>query len=349
MCLVLSLTACASEGSGQATDPSSTEGPSTTAEAAQTTPAPVTTTSVSEDSPVVDEGDWVVFQWVADGGSDGIFLIRPDGTGRHQLLPEMSGSEWHPDWSPDGSRIAFIHLTPEDRTELWVVNADGTGEEMLYRCDLPCNELGYPDWSPDGTLIYYGQSSNPGPEGIPATFEVGRYDLASRETSVVLTRDDGASAEQPRISPDGSRVAYTRLRETPAPGGAIFVSDLLDGPERQLTEWEGGGMHPDWTPDGKIVFDTFDIMVFQEIGFPANLFVMNDDGSDLQPITLFEGDPRASQPRVAPDGSGVVYTHLEGPGPGTRRMALIGLDGKGQRLLTPEPVDATHSQLRPVP
>jgi hypothetical protein len=67
--------------------------------------------------------------------------VRPDGTGLHQLVADLEGSEIQPDWSPDGERIAFIRVTPADRNELWVVDADGGDKTMLYPCELPCNTV----------------------------------------------------------------------------------------------------------------------------------------------------------------------------------------------------------------
>ena len=85
---------------------------------------------------VGDGEEWLAYQWI-DATGDGIYLARPDGSGQHQILTELAGSEIHPDWSPDGQRLAFVRITPEDQSELWVVNADGTGEELLYRARTP--------------------------------------------------------------------------------------------------------------------------------------------------------------------------------------------------------------------
>lgn len=279
-------------------------------------------------------------------------MVRPDGTGVHQLLSQDGGEQWHPDWSPDGNKIAFIRLTPDDRTELWAVGADGRDSQMLYRCDLPCNELGYPDWSPDGKAIYFGISADPSSDGPPKTFQVGRYDVSTGTTRTVLTRTDGPSAEQPRISPDGSMVAYTRVKEEKDKSieAALFVADLKGGRERQLTGWDMVAMHPDWTADSRIVFDTHDIMVFQEAAGPANLWIINPDGSHLKALTHYNhkaGDIRASQPRVAPGGSGITFTRLQGSGYGSRQLALIDMDGSKEGWLTPQPITGTHAELRP--
>ncbi len=223
---------------------------------------------------------------------------------------------------------------------------------MLYRCELPCNEIGYPDWSPDGSAIYFGTSADVVGDGPPTRFTVERYDLADNATATVLTRTDGPSAEQARISPDGTQVAYTRVREVPGKeiDAALFVADLAGGAERRLTPWEMVAMHPDWTADSRIVFDTFDIMVFPEAAGPANLWIVDLDGTHLTQLTQFAtGGPRASQPRVAPDGSSVTYTRLDGAGMGSRQLALIALDGASSGWLTPTPTAGTHAELRPLP
>ena len=72
------------------------------------------------------------------------------------------------------------------------------------------------------------------------------------------------------------------------------------------------------------------------------------DGSDLQQLTTFgDHDTRATQSRVTPDGTGIVFTQVDDGGR-TRRLAHINVDGTGMRWLTPEPIDGTHPQLRPL-
>ena len=316
-------------------------------------PTTVTPSVLPTEAPAVGDGEeWLAYQWL-DATGEGIYLARPDGSGQHQILRGMTGSEIHPDWSPDGQRIAFVRMTPDDASELWVVNADGSGEELLSSCEDPCNSFGYPDWNADGTRIYFSQDADAQANGIPRTFQIARYDLATREVEVVLTRQDGLTVEQPRISPDETQLAYTRFRDPAEPfaGSAIFVNAVTGGSERRLTEFDAFGAYPDWSPDGtRIVFNTFDLGAFQEIAVQVNLFTIRPDGSDIQRLTDYgENDTRATQPRWAPDGSGIAYTQVAGAGFGTRTAAFLPLDGSEAPWADFDPVIATHPTLRPIP
>lgn len=50
--------------------------------------------------------------WIAHQEFDGtqvrLWLVPPDGSGNHLLLPGFEGESVHQDWSPDGRRIALM-------------------------------------------------------------------------------------------------------------------------------------------------------------------------------------------------------------------------------------------------
>ena len=60
-----------------------------------------------------------------------------------------------PVWSPDGRRIAFTSR-PDDNSEIYVVNADGSGQRRLTR--NAAGDFG-PTWSPDGRKIAFERLS----------------------------------------------------------------------------------------------------------------------------------------------------------------------------------------------
>src|SRR5262249_20097049 len=105
---------------------------------------------------------------IAFVGNSGISTIRPDGTGIERLVDclerECAGLS-DPSWSPDGTRIAFRRDTPEDTSEIWAVNADGSHLTQITDCGSGSN-AGFryarracqdydPTWSPDGSTIAF--------------------------------------------------------------------------------------------------------------------------------------------------------------------------------------------------
>ena len=75
----------------------------------------------------------------------GLYTIRPDGSRRQRLF----GKTGRPDWSPDGSRIAFSR-----RDEIFTARADGGG---LRQLTSPGSD---PAWSPDGKQIAFGRDGD---------------------------------------------------------------------------------------------------------------------------------------------------------------------------------------------
>jgi Tol biopolymer transport system component len=74
-----------------------------------------------------------------------IFTMRADGSGRRRLTNDPS-IDANPAWSPDGLEIVFRSDRSPDGTELWKMNADGSGVVQLtlgpYQGGVD------PDWQP---------------------------------------------------------------------------------------------------------------------------------------------------------------------------------------------------------
>ena len=91
-----------------------------------------------------------------------IYLMDADARNKRNLTqhPDL---EYEPDWSPDGTQIAFAAEDGRIRgLDIHVINVDGTGRRRLtthFAMDTA------PAWSPDGAQIAF-QSSRDGPPGI---------------------------------------------------------------------------------------------------------------------------------------------------------------------------------------
>lgn len=332
----------------------------------ESTPATVTPVASPSSSPsasasaapVVDgastspsSGPWIAFQRQAPGGADGIFLVKPDGTDLHQLVPDLPGEEIHPDWAPDGTRIAFVNRAPgTDASSLWVVNADGSEPRKVASCDLPCNSWDYPDWpdaDPDGILLK--QDADPRPDGPPKRFEIARVDIAGGTITTLLTRSDGTTIEQPRLSPDGKWVAYSITKDafTDGSDSAVYAMKVKGGEEMRLTDWSVRAAHPDWLDPGTVVFNSDDLFLYNlGLGRLSNLYAVRLADKKTRALTDFTASGTGvTQPRVTPDGRLLVVKVADGGS--SRLIAWIAADGTRLEPLADGSLVGTHPQLQP--
>ena len=264
---------------------------------------------------------------------------------------------FHPDWSPDGKRIA-LDLGTDEGNEIWVVDADGTNATAIVRrsndCAISCGEASEPAWSRDASKVAFVRVQF-GASGLEAAV-VEVEDIASGDRRVVFRAPSRTALDDPRWSSDGQSIVFTMTRypETQintgtATGSAIAVISATDeGAEPVvMTDWSMFANYPDWRPGSdEIVFSTYDLGQFQATDEPSNLFTIKPDGSGLAALTSFgQAEQRATQPTWTPDGSRITFT-LVGQAAGfdnPRHAAFIGADGS---KLVDIGVDATHPRLR---
>jgi TolB protein len=89
--------------------------------------------------------------------SDELWRINADGSGRRKLtgtagVSAVNGAQGYA-WSPDGRKIVFtVGDWMSGDTEIYVMNADGSGQRNLTRHPGPDD---YAAWSPDGRKIAF--------------------------------------------------------------------------------------------------------------------------------------------------------------------------------------------------
>jgi Tol biopolymer transport system component len=171
---------------------------------------PVTTgTQVVEHLSVSPDGEWIVFASNRGDGQD-LYKLRLDG-GSPELVVDIEGDAFEPEWSADGSEIVFYSSLTEEG--LMVVSADGGATERITD-----PVAAGPAWSPDGlTIAFWG-----GPSGEDASelnvWLVSREAIGGAWGAPVQLTDFGCSA--PDWAPDGASLTCLRLGR----GGWVRVS-----------------------------------------------------------------------------------------------------------------------------
>lgn len=329
------------------------------------TPA-VEDTTTTEPAPIaLAPGDaWIVYEAPLYERDEGVGnrLVRPDGEDDHPATPQVpipkNGWQMHPDWSPDGSLLAFAVEDADDddkprelmTVDLWVSRPDGTAAERVLNCVLPCVEVDDPAWSPDGTTLAFAEFDEH--DGDPV-FSLRTLDVATRVVTTVVTATGTDQFAEPRWSPDGRRIVLEVSHWTDADElteTAIAVVDLgtAHPSPTVITEWSMWATYPDWHPiEDLIVFSTRPWKQLEQ--GPSNLYTIRPDGSELVQLTEFgAGETRAVQPTWTPDGVRIIFTAVEGTGFGDPTMAIIERDGtRLQSATSSGPIFGTHPRLRP--
>jgi Tol biopolymer transport system component len=118
----------------------------------------VTFNPASDHSPAWGPKGQIAFVSTRQG--NGIYVMNDDGTDVRRVTTfAPNRNEYRPNWSPDGSKIAFQadRDIPIGNTEIYVMNADGTGQQRLT--NYPGHD-DWPDWSPDGGQIAFSRGAS---------------------------------------------------------------------------------------------------------------------------------------------------------------------------------------------
>lgn len=179
----------------------------------------------------------------------------------------------------------------------------------------PMLEPSRPDWSPKGDLIAF-QGYRGG------TFHI--WLMKPDGTAVRQLTDGHGDDREPRISPDGTKVAFASDR---AMKGSydIWVADIATGKLTQKTTGEEEEYEPTWSPDGVSIAFVSGVGVARGHGVSVSgLDIKTIDASGtvhteytLPKMAAPAGDPlvqgsHLDSPAWSPDGKSLAYTVFSG-------------------------------------
>ena len=234
-----------------------------------------------------------------------IYVMDADG-GNRENLSSHPVHDMDPDWSPDGTKIAFVSRRTGEY-QIYVMDADGTNQIKLT--DGP-REKRYPDWSPDGGKIAFTVN------GVEPHIDVMDADGKNR-----VRLEDHAT--EPSWSPDGGQIAFVSWRDG---GDEIYVVDADGQGLERLTHDFLGGHNPSFSPDGQRI-----AYYGPHEGF-KHVFVMGADGKNRQRLT--RDQRHHSHPTWSPDGGAIAYVISKDLFFEDATLHLMTTDGKYLKQLT---------------
>ncbi|MDP9202238.1 MAG: hypothetical protein M3P26_09975, partial [Gemmatimonadota bacterium] len=243
-----------------------------------------------------------------------IYLMNGDGTNPRRLT-QNTHFDAFPSISPDGRRIVFDSNRlrgegdPFNRSDLFVMNTDGTGQTLLVRGSSAT-------WSPDGKQIaFHASASGKGPPIKPdpgaATNDNDIFVLSVDDflkngvRPKNITNSPDAIDDDPDWSPNAQKIVFTSHAVTDDQINSVtaeiyVINSAGTGTPARLTNNVEEERAPSWSPDGKrIVFSC------RRGGPDFEICVMNADGTGQ--VQLTDNDVPDLTSSWSPDGKKIVF------------------------------------------
>ncbi|HMG75742.1 MAG TPA: S9 family peptidase [Pyrinomonadaceae bacterium] len=191
--------------------------------------------------------------------------VVPSGGGKSQQYTRGDKSATAPEWSPDGSVLAFLSDREKDgERQVWMIRADG-GEAWAVTTHKG-GVTGF-RWSPDGKQLLLSAADQ------PAKDEEDRKKV--KDDTIVIDRDikmthlwlwniekkedkrlteGNFTVSDPQWSPEGTRITYTTRPTPKADDGSlseVWIMTIAGGEKKKLEESAGSSDLARWSPDGK--------------------------------------------------------------------------------------------------
>ncbi|MYS10859.1 hypothetical protein GTW71_31510, partial [Streptomyces sp. SID6041] len=174
---------------------------------------------------------------IAYAGTGHRSLGEPASTSSSTPLFGAGPTHYDTDPSALGDRLVFASRRDEKHPQIYLRAADGGVLRLTSGLDAA-----HPRLTPDGGSVLFDAAD---PAGGP---QRDLWLVRADGTGLTRLTDTPASEEDPAVSPDGARIAYSSDAD-PLAGRQIYVRDLAGGIPTRLTDpARGTASEPAWNP-----------------------------------------------------------------------------------------------------
>lgn len=274
-----------------------------------------------QDPQLSPDGDEIVYtrRWVDpvnDRTQSSVWIMNSDGSKNRFLLDGSS-----PQWSPDGTRLAFLADGEPRGTQIHIrwMDGEGSASQVTRVLESPSNI----QWSPDGQSIAFQMLV---PDPLDASWRIG-----------LPSAPDGAQwTDGPRIE-DRLQFRRDRIGWTPRGHQHVFVVSAGGGAPRQITSGEWDHTSPRWMPDGgSIVFQSLRVEDAEYQWRESHIYAVDLATRSIQQLTSRRGP--FGDPVPSPDGRYIAFQGYEWTDHAYRENELyvMGSDGSNERSIARE-------------
>jgi Tol biopolymer transport system component len=285
--------------------------------------------------------------------SGAIFTVNPDGTSVTQVThPRGGANDTEPDWSRDGTKIAFERQLPcpaggardglDNTCDLvYTMRRDGSGLRQLVPCGFKANKpfpgncvgVDHPGWSPDSSRLAFQYSLVDRRYTRSKNVSSGIWIVKANGTGarqVTQRKPGGAWDFGPQWSPDGRRLTLFRL-DIRTDTEAVYTVNVDGTSEARVTPKGLNAANPNWSPDGQWILFTGEAK-----NGASNLYAIHPDGTGMASLTNEgPGGYHYTSGSYSPDGTMIGTARTPGTGPeGAADVFVMNADGTEARAVT---------------
>jgi tricorn protease len=200
-----------------------------------TRPSRVSAANLIESYSLSPKGERAVFAARGD-----IFTAPVEHGYTRNLTHSSNAHDRDPDWSPDGTRIAFISdMSGEE--EIYTVAQDGQSKPVQLTTGGKAQRFG-PRWSPDNSMIAFKDKDG-------RLFVVRVADRNLRE----IAKDMHGGLNDYTWSPSGNNLAWS-MTDSDGVSSSVYVWTPGDGRVHRVTGPTFNEYNPSWDPGGNFIY-----------------------------------------------------------------------------------------------